>query len=66
VTAPLPPADGVTELRETLSGPYSWQSLDGPEATPAVVSLQIEIQENDYRLYYGETCLQGEEGLRTL
>jgi hypothetical protein len=66
VTAPLPPADGVTGLRETLSGPYSWQSLDGPEATPAVVSLQIEIQENDYRLYYGETCLKGEEGLRTL
>jgi Xaa-Pro aminopeptidase len=66
VTSPLPAADGVTGLRETLSGPYSWQSLDGPENTPAVVSLQIEIKQNDYRLYYGDTCLQGEEGLRIL
>jgi hypothetical protein len=63
----VPAAAGVTGLRETLSGPYSWQSVDdGAESTPAVVSLQVEIQQNDYRLYYGETCLQGKEGLRIL
>jgi hypothetical protein len=66
-TSPVPAAAGVTGLRETLSGPYSWQSVDdGAESTPAVVSLQVEIQQNNYRLYYGETCLQGKEGLRIL
>lgn len=66
VAAQLPGKNGVTTLRETLSGPYSWQSLDGTEDTSAVVSLQLEMKQNDYRLYYGETCLQGEEGLRVL
>jgi hypothetical protein len=66
ITSPLPAKSGVKMLRETLSGPYSWQSLDGTEATSAVVSLQLEIRQNDYRLYYGDTCLQGEEGVRIL
>jgi Xaa-Pro aminopeptidase len=66
VTSRLPPESGVTTPRETLSGPYSWQSLDGTETPSAVVSLQLELRQNDYRLYYGDTCLQGEEGLRIL
>jgi hypothetical protein len=66
VTSSLPPASGATAFRETLSGSYSWQSLDSAEETSAVVSLQVEIIENDHRLYYGDTCLQGEEGLRIL
>jgi Xaa-Pro aminopeptidase len=65
-TSQLPAEKGVTTLRETLSGPYSWQSLDGTEETSAVVSLQLEIKQHDYRLYYGDTCLQGEEGLHIL
>jgi hypothetical protein len=66
VTSSLPPVKGDTELRETLSGPYSWQSLDGAGDAPAVVSLQIEIKQDNYRLYYGDTCIQDEEGLRIL
>jgi Xaa-Pro aminopeptidase len=66
VTSRLPAENGVTTLWETLSGPYSWQSLEGTEDTFAVVSLQVEMKQDDYRLYYGETCLQGEEGLRIL
>jgi Xaa-Pro aminopeptidase len=66
VTATLPPASDVGTLRETLSGPYSWQSLDSSGGPAAVVSLQVEIIEPNHRLYYGETCLQSEQGLRTL
>jgi hypothetical protein len=66
VTAPLPPPSGVSALRETLSGPYSWQSLDSSAGPAAVVSLQVEIIEPAHRLYYGDTCLQSEKGLRTL
>jgi len=57
--------DGVTELRENLSGPYSWETLDDT-ATPAVISLQREIRTQNQLLYYGDTCLQGKEGLRVL
>ena len=56
---------GVTELREILSGPYSWENVDDA-ATPAVISLQREIRTQNQRLYYGDTCLQGKEGLRIL
>jgi hypothetical protein len=64
-TADLPVRDGVTELREILSGPYSWESLDDT-TTPAVVSLQMEIRARDRRLWFGDTYLQGKEGLRAL
>jgi hypothetical protein len=65
VSASLPPRDGVTELREILSGPYSWETIDDA-AAPAVVSLQLAIPSEDRQLYYGDTCLQSKEGLRTL
>jgi hypothetical protein len=65
VTTRLPARDGITELREILSGPYSWETIDD-EATPAVVSLQLANPTEDRHLYYGDTCLQGKEGLRTL
>jgi Xaa-Pro aminopeptidase len=61
----LPAHGGVTELRELLSGPYSWENIDDA-ATPAVISLQREIPSQNQRLYYGDTCLQGQEGLRVL
>jgi hypothetical protein len=56
---------GVTELREILSGPYSWENVDDPAAL-AVISLQREIHTRNQRLYYGDTCLQSQEGLRVL
>jgi Xaa-Pro aminopeptidase len=59
VTASLAAPDGAT------SGPYSWENLDDA-TTPAVVSLQLEIRAREQRLYFGETCLQGKEGLRVL
>jgi hypothetical protein len=65
VIARLPARDGARELRETLSGPYSWEHM-GDVATPAVVSLQLEIPTQDRHLYYGDTCLQSQEGLRVL
>jgi Xaa-Pro aminopeptidase len=66
MTTTLPPArGGVKELRETLSGPYSWESVDDT-ATPAVVSLQLEMRARNQRVYYGDTCLQGREGLHIL
>ncbi len=65
VTSSLPAREGVAELREILSGPYSWENVDDV-AAPAVVSLQLEIRARDQHLYYGDTCLQGKEGLRIL
>jgi Xaa-Pro aminopeptidase len=65
VTSSLPERDGATGLREILSGPYSWENMKDAE-TPAVVSLQLEISTRDKHLYYGDTCLQGKEGLRVL
>jgi Xaa-Pro aminopeptidase len=56
---------GEAELRELLSGPYSWENLDDA-ATAAVISLQREIRTQGQRLYYGDTCLQDKEGLRVL
>jgi hypothetical protein len=56
---------GVTELREILSGPYSWETFDDP-ATPAVISLQLQINTRSRTLYHGDTYLQGREGLRIL
>jgi hypothetical protein len=53
------------ELREMLSGPYSWESVDNTAIT-AVVSQQLEINADNRRLYYGDTCLQTQEGLRVL
>jgi hypothetical protein len=65
VTAHLPANGGETELREILSGPYSWESLSDASA-PAVVALQLQIRRAGRSLYYGDTCLQGQEGLRVL
>ena len=65
VTSSLPARGDVTELREILSGPYSWETI-GDAATPAVISLTLQIQARDQTLYYGDTYLQGEEGLHIL
>jgi len=65
VTSNLPVRGGETELREILSGPYSWENV-ADAATPAVISLQREIRTKNQHLYYGDTCLQGKEGLRVL
>ena len=55
----------ATPLREILSGPYSWENIDDT-ASPAVVSLQLQIAKDDRQFYYGDTCLQSKEGLRVL
>jgi hypothetical protein len=65
VTSSLPARGGVTELREILSGPYSWETADDA-TTAAVISLQLEICAENRHLYYGDTYLQGREGLRLL
>jgi Xaa-Pro aminopeptidase len=69
VTSTLPPArGGLKELREILSGPYSWETVEGSDRldTAAIVSLQVEIRSRNQRLYFGDTCLQGKEGLHIL
>jgi len=65
VTATVPARNGVTELREVLSGPYSWETVEDA-AAKAVISVQLAIPADTRHLYYGETCLQGKEGLRVL
>jgi Xaa-Pro aminopeptidase len=65
VTSNLLAGGGATQLREILSGPYSWESVDDA-VTAAVVSLQLAIPAQNQHLYYGDTCLQGKAGLRIL
>ncbi|MEP7244702.1 MAG: hypothetical protein ABI885_13620 [Gammaproteobacteria bacterium] len=65
VTSSLSESGGATALRENLSGSYSWESLDDA-TTAAVISLQLQIRAGDRHVYYGDTCLQGQEGLRVL
>lgn len=64
VTSNLTSPGEATQLREILSGPYSWEESD--TAAAAVISLQLQISANDRQLYYGDTCLQSKEGLRVL
>lgn len=69
VTSNLTSPGEATQLREILSGPYSWENED--EATsnagvPAIVSLQLQIPADGRQFYYGDTCLRNKEGLRVL
>lgn len=64
VTSSLTSPGNVTPLRESLSGPYSWENID--TAAAAVISLQLQIPANGRQFYYGDTCLQSKEGLRVL
>jgi hypothetical protein len=70
VTSNLTSPGGATQLREILSGPYSWASYSSEgiydTAAAAIVSLQLQIAANDRQYYYGDTCLQSKEGLRVL
>lgn len=65
MTSNLASPGGATQLREILSGPYSWEAGDDT-AADAIVSLQLQISANDRQFYYGDTCLQSQEGLRVL
>ena len=68
VTSSLTSPDGVTQLREILSGPYSWEQVDdtADDTAAAIISLQLKIPADDRQFYYGDTCLQSKEGLRVL
>jgi hypothetical protein len=67
LTSPLPPSAGASVHLETLSGAYTWQGIESlKSAQGAVVALQVEINGNGSRLYYGDTCLQGRGGLELL
>ena len=65
VTSNLTSLNGENQLREILSGPYSWEEAEDI-AAPAIISLQLQISANDRQYYYGDTCLQSHEGLRVL
>jgi Xaa-Pro aminopeptidase len=65
VTSSLSSPGGVAQLREILSGPYSWENVDDA-AADAIISVQLQIPANDRQFYYGDTCLQSQEGLRVL
>jgi len=66
-STPLPPRGGETVHLETLSRASGWESVEPEEVAPGtVVSVQIEINGDGSRLYYGETCLQGRGSLEVL
>jgi len=65
VTSSLTSPGKVTQLREILSGPYSWENVDDI-GDDAIVSVQLQIPANGRHFYYGDTCLQNREGLRVL
>ncbi len=60
LVVPLPPTQGETVHLQTLSRACGWEGVDQTEVAPgALVSLQVEINRDGNRLYYGETCVQG-------
>lgn len=65
VTSSLTSPGAVRQLREILSGPYSWENVEDTAAA-AIISLQVQIPEDGRQYYYGNTCLQSKEGLRVL
>jgi hypothetical protein len=65
VTSSLTSPGAATQLREILSGPYSWES-DAAHDAAAIISVQLQIPADGRQLYYGDTCLQNQEGLRVL
>jgi hypothetical protein len=67
VTSSLLPAAGSAVHMEKLSGPYTWEGISSLDEAPgAVVALQVEINSGGQRLFFGDTCLQGREGLELL
>jgi hypothetical protein len=67
VTSPLPPGPGTVVHLETLSGPYAWEGIESlDQAHGAVVALQVEINRNGRRLYFGDTCVPRPRGLEIL
>ncbi len=67
LTSPLPPAAGATVHRESLAGPYAWVGIDATDSVPgSVIAMQVEMNRDGIRLYYGETCLQGRENVEVL
>jgi hypothetical protein len=67
VTSPLPPGPDAVMHLETLSGPYTWEGIESlDQAQGAVVALQVEINRNGRRLYYGDTCAHRPEGWEIL
>jgi hypothetical protein len=63
----LPPTSGSTTWEECLSGPYPWEALAEPaHAEQTIISLQVELRSGGARLYYGDTCLRGSQGLEPL
>lgn len=60
LTSPLPPGQGARVQLETLSRASGWEGIvPGDAAAGAVVSLQVEIDSDGHRLYYGDTGVQG-------
>jgi hypothetical protein len=60
LTSSLPPESGARVHLETLSRASGWEDIAHGEAVPGVVvSLQVEIDNEGHRLYYGDTCVQG-------
>lgn len=69
VTSSFTSLEGVAQLREILSGPYSWENVDDAAdhmGAAAIISLQLQIPADGRQFYYGDTCLQSKEGLRVL
>jgi hypothetical protein len=65
VTSPLPPRRGETVHLESLSGSCGWEGIT--DSVPGrLISLQVEINTDGNRLYYGDTCVQGRGTLEIL
>ena len=67
LSTPLPPARGEEVHLETLSRACGWEGVDDADVVPgAVVSLQVELNRDGNRLYYGDTCVQGRATVEVL
>jgi len=52
---------------ESLSGPFPYESCEQADlATGKLFALHIELQADNHRLFYGDTCRRGQEGAELL
>ena len=64
----MPASEETSSLSfENLEGSYPYECIDRNDLKPgSIVAVHTEVHHAGKRLFYGDTCLYGQSGFRTL